>query len=42
MICLGTMLFYAIGGGGFLLLIVGYLEKHSVPVTEIGSVMSLL
>lgn len=40
--CLGTMLFFATGGGAFLLLIVGYLEKKGLPVTEIGSVMSLL
>jgi predicted MFS family arabinose efflux permease len=40
--CLFIMLFFAMGGGAFLLLIVGYLEKRSVPVTEIGAVMSLL
>lgn len=40
--CLFIMVFFATGGGAFLLLIVGYLEKRAVPVTEIGSVMSLL
>lgn len=39
--CLAAMIFYALGSGAFLLLIVGYLEKRGVVVTEIGSVMSL-
>ncbi|HHY88936.1 MAG TPA: MFS transporter [Chloroflexi bacterium] len=39
--CLIVMLFFAMGGGSFLLLIVGYQETHGATVTEIGSVMSL-
>jgi MFS family permease len=41
-ICLVAMIFFALGAGAFLLLIVGYQEKRGVAVTEIGSVMSLL
>ncbi len=40
--CLIVMLFFAMGGGSFLLLIVGYLEMRGAAVTETGSVMSLL
>ena len=39
--CLFVMLFFAMGGGSFLLLIVGYQVMHGAAVTEIGSVMSL-
>ncbi len=35
------MVFFAMGGGSYLLLIVGYQEMHGAAVTSIGAVMSL-